>query len=150
MGTPQQNGRIERKHRHLLNIARALLFQSKLPTKFWGESVLTAAHLINRTPTAVLDGKTPYELLYGATPNYDNLKVFGCLAYAHNQKRNGDKFASRSRKCLFVGYPFGKRGWNMYDIEKEEVFASRDVVFVETEFPSLPHFTVAENREQSC
>ena len=41
------------------------------------------AHMINRTPTQVLDGKTPYEVLHGTPPIYDQLCVFGCLCYTH-------------------------------------------------------------------
>ena len=129
VGTPQQNGRVEGKHRHILNVARSLLFQANLPVKFWGESVLTAAHLINRTPTKVLHGKTPYELLHGKQPSYDNLKIFGCLGYVHNARRDKDKFGMRSKKCVFMGYPYGKKGWKLYDMEKDEFLVSRDVVF---------------------
>lgn len=85
--TPQQNGRVERKHRHILNIARACLFQAQLPIDFWGESIMTAAHIINRTPSPILEGKTPYELLHGKSPAYDLLRVFGCLCYAHRRAR---------------------------------------------------------------
>lgn len=135
--TSQQNGRVERKHRHILNIARALLFQAKLPSTFWGESVLTAAHLINRTPTTLLQGKTPYFMLYGKEPSYDSLRTFGCLSYAHTRPRDKDKLGDRSRKCLFVGYPYGKKAWKLYDLEKNVFFSSRDVVFLEDQFPGI-------------
>lgn len=54
IGTPQQNGRVERKHRHILNVARALRFQGNLPMVLWSECVVTVAHLINRTPSHIL------------------------------------------------------------------------------------------------
>lgn len=135
VGTPQQNGRVERKDQHIMNVARALRFQGKLPLKFWGECALIACYLIDRTPSPINQNKTPYEMLFGKIPAYESLCVFGCLCYAHNQRSKGDKFASRSRKCVFLGYPFGQKGWQSYDLETREYFVSRDVKFHEKVFP---------------
>ena len=91
--------------------------------------------MIDRTPSSILKDKTPYEILLKASPSYDHLRVFGCLCYAYKHQRPKDKFESRSRKCIFIGYPHAKKGWKLYDIETGVVFISRDVVFDETHFP---------------
>ena len=96
-------------------------------------------YLINRTPSKILNGKTPYEVLFGVKPSYDHVKMFGCLCYAHLKSRSKDKFAPRSRKCIFIGYPYGKKGWKVYDLETNEIVISRDVVFHKTIFPFSKH-----------
>lgn len=99
--------------------------------------MLTASYLINRTPSSVLKGKTPYEMLFGVAPQNENLRTFGCLCYAHHIDRTKDKFGARSRACVFLGYPFGTKGWLVYDMDSGEIFVSRDVVFSESVFPYL-------------
>ena len=71
--TPQQNGVVERKHRHLIETARALFFQSNIPKSFWGECVLCAAYLINRLPLSTLNNMSPYQKLFGTILNNDHL-----------------------------------------------------------------------------
>ena len=91
--TPQQNGVVERKHKHLLQSARALLFQSSLPKFFWDHALLLATFLINRLPSFILDWKTPYEILYNKPPDYSVLCCFRCLCYATDIQPHKDKFS---------------------------------------------------------
>ena len=62
LDTPQQNGVAECKNRHLLEVARSLLFTSNIPKRFWGEAVLTATYLINRMPSRILKFKTSVQI----------------------------------------------------------------------------------------
>ena len=132
--TQQQNGIVERKHRHILTIAHALLFQSCLPLTFWGECVLTAAYLINRLSSPLLSKKSPFDLLYNRSPSLDHLKVFGCLCYA-TVVHPTQKFDPCAKRCIFVGYPTSQKGYKLYDMETKKFFVSQDVKFCETIFP---------------
>nr|GEY09535.1 putative ribonuclease H-like domain-containing protein [Tanacetum cinerariifolium] len=46
--TPQQNGVAERKNKTLIEAARTMLADSKLPTAFWAEAVNTACYVQNK------------------------------------------------------------------------------------------------------
>ena len=64
-GTPPQNGVAKRKNRHLLEVARSLMFHMNIPKYLWSEAVMAAISLINRIPSRILDMKSPAKLLLG-------------------------------------------------------------------------------------
>ncbi|KAL8121683.1 hypothetical protein AgCh_018423 [Apium graveolens] len=123
---PQQNGRVERKHRNILEMARALRFQAALPLQFWEDCVLVATHITNRLPTPLLKNKTPYELLYKKEPNYGYMRSFGCLAFAHNPGREKDKFKAKGTPCIFIGYSAKQKGYKLQNLLTGTSFVSRD------------------------
>ena len=76
VSSPQQNGVAERKHSHLLNVWHDLYYFKLIYPRNFGICHLTAAYLINRTPTPLLKGKTPFDMLFHKQPTYDHLPVF--------------------------------------------------------------------------
>ncbi|XP_074337472.1 uncharacterized protein LOC141674666 [Apium graveolens] len=114
--------------------ARALRFQSNIPIQYWGECLLTAAYLINKIPTPLLSNRSPHETLIGTVPNYQNLKVFGCLCYAKNNFIS-NKFDSRAEPGIFIGYPFHHEGYKILDLFTKKIYISRHVKFYEHIFP---------------
>ena len=106
-------------------------FQAGLPKTYWSDCVLTAAYLINKIPTPILQNKTPYEMLHHNPPTYSTLRIFGCLALAHNPNFHTDKFNPRGVPCVFIGYLTTQKGYRLLNLFTSEVFVSRDMKWFE-------------------
>lgn len=108
--SPQQNGVVEQEHKHLLQLALSLMLEASMSNRFWPYSLLMATNIVNRLPSAILDWRTPYEVLHKKPPDYSLLRVFGCLGYATNVKPHKSKFEARASKCVYLELSLGQKG----------------------------------------
>ena len=113
--TPQQNGVAERKNRTLIEAARTMLSESKLPTTFWAEAVSIASYVQNRCKVVKPQDKTPYELLRGRKPMIDFFKPFGCPVTILNTKDQLGKFDEKADTGYFVGYSLHSRAFRVFN-----------------------------------
>lgn len=113
-GTPEQNGVVETKNRHLLEIARAIMFTMNVPKILWSEA-LTAIYLMNRIPTHVLSHKIPLEILMRGSPLFSlPPKTFGCMCYVHVPKPDHTKLDPKALKCVFLSYGVNQKGYKCF------------------------------------
>ncbi|GJZ08064.1 putative ribonuclease H-like domain-containing protein [Tanacetum coccineum] len=94
--TLQQNGLAERRNRTLIEAARTMLADSKLPTTFWAEAVSTACYVQNRVLVVKPHNKTPYELFRGFKPALSFMRPFRCHVTILNTLDNLGKFDGKS------------------------------------------------------
>lgn len=86
--TPEHNGILERKHRHVVETGLTLLTHAKMPSKFWTYAFATATYLINRLPSPTINMENLYQRLFGAAPNYESselLVISPSHGYGHTQ-----------------------------------------------------------------
>ncbi|KAL8130930.1 hypothetical protein AgCh_007017 [Apium graveolens] len=142
---PQQNGVAERKHRHLMETARAIRIHAGLSKVFWAESVATSGYLINRLPTPVIGNISPLEKLFKYAPDYRKLRIFGSTCYVLLPRSEYSKIDSKSAKCIFLGYSESQKGYRCYDWENKRMRISRNVIF----FESKPYFKSSFSSSES-
>ncbi|GJV70166.1 putative ribonuclease H-like domain-containing protein [Tanacetum coccineum] len=113
--TPQQNGVAERRNMTLIEAARTMLADSKLPTTFWAEAVNTACYVQNRVLVVKPHNKTPYELFHGRTPTLSFMRPFGCPVTILNTIDHLGKFDGKANKGFFVGYSLNSKAFRVFN-----------------------------------
>lgn len=109
--TSEQNGFVERRHRHVVETGLTLLAQSGVPTRFWNFAFETATYLINRMPSRNSSQISPFEHLFKRKPDLSFLRVFGCQCFPHLRPYHPHKMDFRSSPCIFLGYSSSHHGY---------------------------------------
>nr|GEV13928.1 hypothetical protein [Tanacetum cinerariifolium] len=104
--TPQQNGVAERRNRTLIEAARTMLVDAKLPVAFWAEAVNTACYVQNRVVVNKSHNKTPYELFNG-------------------------KFEAKRDEGYFIGYSMSSKAFRVFNKRTKRVEENLHIEFLE-------------------
>ncbi|GBL76997.1 Retrovirus-related Pol polyprotein from transposon TNT 1-94 [Araneus ventricosus] len=132
--SPPLNGVAERANRYLLEKARALIYEAKLPKSYWAYTVQTTAYLKNRIPNQTV-GNLPFELKYGKPPDLNIIKVFGCDAYMRVPDNLRKKLDPKSKKMISIGH--STMGNRLLDPVTNHVVVSRNVQINEEKKKSI-------------
>ncbi|GJU59252.1 putative ribonuclease H-like domain-containing protein [Tanacetum coccineum] len=129
--TPQQNGVAKRKNRTLIEAARTMLVDSKLPTTFWAEAVNTACYVLNRVLVIKPHNKTPYELIHGRPPLIDFMKPFRYPVTILNTRDHLGKFDGKADEGYFVGYSVVSKAMRVFNKRTRIVEETLNIRFLE-------------------
>ncbi|GJR46328.1 ribonuclease H-like domain-containing protein [Tanacetum coccineum] len=117
------------KNRTLIEAARIMLADSKLPTTFWAKAVNTACYVQNRVLVTKPHNKTPYELFLGRKPALDFMRPFGCPVTILNTIDHLSKFDGKADERFFVGYSINSKAFRVFNSRKRIVEENLHVQF---------------------
>uniref|UniRef100_A0AAV1VCP9 Integrase catalytic domain-containing protein n=1 Tax=Peronospora matthiolae TaxID=2874970 RepID=A0AAV1VCP9_9STRA len=126
------NGKAERMHTKILNMARSMIFASRLPLKFWGYAVEYAAYIFNRSPTSVNAKRaSPIEVLTKQVPDLRDIVAFGsiCSVYRDPGKNS---LAQRVEVGVIIGRSDETKGFRVFLQKEKKITITQQVRNVET------------------
>ncbi|GJU10461.1 putative ribonuclease H-like domain-containing protein [Tanacetum coccineum] len=125
-----KNGVAERKNITLIEVARTMLADSKLPTTFWAKVVNTACYMQNRVLVTKTHNKTPYELFLGKKLALGFMRPFGCPVTILNTIDHLGKFDGKADEGFFVGYSINSKAFRVFNSRTRIVEDNLHVQFI--------------------
>jgi len=126
-----QNGKVERAHRTIFEIARAMQYSSDIPGKYWPFCIQYATYIYNRSPcSANEDNRPPILVLKQVIPSMDEFKQYGRYVSVKNDRLSrGKKLDPKAYLGRFLGYDSTSKGMNI--LVKTKVEIRSQVVFLD-------------------
>jgi hypothetical protein len=128
---PQQNRVTEQKNHTLVEMARTILDEHKIPIRFWADAISIACYIFNQIFLRSILNLTPFDLRFGRKSFISHLRSFGCKCFIL-KRGNLDKFESHSSDDILLGYTPHGRSYKVFNLETNTVVESYDVTFDET------------------
>ena len=97
----------------------------------WAEAVNIVAYILNCSPTKAIRDKTLFEAQHKQKPRVNQLKVFGCIAYAHIPSQEREKFDEKGETFIFIGYIDESKGFFFLNPKTNKLVILIDVIFNE-------------------
>nr|GEV08307.1 hypothetical protein [Tanacetum cinerariifolium] len=119
------------RNRTLIEAARTMLADAKLPVTFWAEAVNTACYVQNRVLVNKSQNKTPYELFNSRIPAIGFLRPFGCHVMILNTLDHLGKFDAKRDEGYFVGYSMSSKAFKVFTKRTKKVEENMHVDFLE-------------------
>jgi hypothetical protein len=116
----------------LIDMARTMLGEYKMPEWFWSEVVNTTCHAINQLYLHHLLKKRSYKLLTGKKPNVSYFRVFGSKCYILVKRGRQSNFAPKAIEGFLLGYDSNTKAYRVFNKSSGLVEITSDIVFDET------------------
>ena len=114
-----------------MNMVHLMLSGRQVPKNFWPEATKWCVHILNRSPTAAVQDKTPKEAWSGITPSVNYFWVFDCLAHVHTPDQQRVKLDDKSKQCVLFGVSDESKAYKLFDPVNRKIIISKDVIFEE-------------------
>nr|GEV12084.1 hypothetical protein [Tanacetum cinerariifolium] len=119
------------RNKTLIDAARTMLADAKLPVTFWAEAVNTTCCIQNRVLVNKSQNKTPYELFNSITPAIRFLRPFGCHVMVLNTLDHLRKFDANGDEGYFVRYSMSSKAFRVFNKRTKKVEKNLHVDFLE-------------------
>ncbi|KAK3240939.1 hypothetical protein CYMTET_49259 [Cymbomonas tetramitiformis] len=128
----ENQARVERSHRDVQAMARALLLTSGFGSSMWPLATRHAVYILNRTFRKALGWTSSYYLTRNKHADLSQLRIFGCRAYPFiDPTVREHKLSNRAREIRYVGHSEVSSAYLLYDCDAGKVVNSGMVTFSE-------------------